>query len=164
MTNKHPYKFTPHGKANIAWSLQASREIADFARAVIAFKREQEAAIVEDRRWKMEDRENVEDGRDGRDGRLKIEDRKDREEELREQNSRIEQEKLEEIKNLADNPCADTRQAKCDRANTASKIAREKFGSPVSPAMKEFSAHPSEATLRATGKFFAIGMSYSEAE
>ena len=42
-------------------------------------------------------------------------------------------------------------------------MTREKFGSPVSPAMKEFSAHPSEMTLRATGKSFAIAMSSSEA-
>ncbi|HLB33645.1 MAG TPA: hypothetical protein VJK54_05360 [Chthoniobacterales bacterium] len=161
ITKKYPHNFTDTGKENIVWYLQASRETANFARAVIAFKKEQEAAIVEDRRWKMEDRENVEDGRDGR---LKIEDRKDREEELREQNSRTEQGKLAEIKALADSPCADNWEAKRDRANAVSKMTREKFGSPVSPAMKEFSAHPSEMTLQATGKSFVIAMSYSEAE
>ncbi|HLB33304.1 MAG TPA: hypothetical protein VJK54_03610, partial [Chthoniobacterales bacterium] len=137
LTRKYPRNFTDAGKENIAWSLQSSRETADFARAVIAFKREQEASNP-----RLSSQETA----------------------TREQNSRIEQGKLSEIKALANSPCDDDWRAKGERANAVSKMTREKFGSPVSPAMKEFIAHPSEATLRATGKSVAIAMSSSEAE
>ena len=43
------------------------------------------------------------------------------------------------------------------------KMAREKFGSPVSRAMKEFIVRPSEARLRATGKSSMIAMTADEA-
>ncbi|HLB33502.1 MAG TPA: hypothetical protein VJK54_04635, partial [Chthoniobacterales bacterium] len=157
----HPTWYSNAQKENITWSVQSARETADFVHAVVAFKKNQEAAIVEDRRWKMEDRENVEDGRDGR---WKMEDGKNREEEAaKEQNRRIEQGKLAEVKALAESPCEDW-SAKGDRANAIMKMTREKFGSPVSAAMKEFIAHPSEATLRATGKSSVIAMTPDEAD
>ena len=90
----------------------------------------------------MEDRENVEDGRARR---WKMEDGKGCEEVTGERE--IEQGKLAEIKAFADSPCENIWSAKRDRTNAIMKMTREKFGSPVSPAMKEFSAHPSEAML-----------------
>ena len=75
-----------------------------------------------------------------------------------------EQAKLADGKALATSPCDDDFWSQFNRGNAIMKMTREKFGSPVSPAMKEFSAHPSEMTLRATGKSFAIAMSSSEAE
>ena len=110
----------------------------------------------------MEDRENVEDGRDGR---WKMEDGKNREEEAaKEQNRRIEQGKLAEVKALADSPCENNGSAKSDRAYAVMKMTRKKFRSPVSAAMKEFIARPSETTLRATGKSSVIAMTAEEAE
>ena len=43
------------------------------------------------------------------------------------------------------------------------RMTREKFGSPISNAMKKFIAHPNEATLRASGKSFLIAMTADEA-
>ncbi|OHE77379.1 MAG: hypothetical protein A3F67_06940 [Verrucomicrobia bacterium RIFCSPHIGHO2_12_FULL_41_10] len=71
---------------------------------------------------------------------------------------------LAEIKALETSPCDDTLTAKRERANALMKMTHEKFGSPISQAMKEFMAHPNEITLRATGKPFLIAMSVAEAE
>ncbi|HLB34391.1 MAG TPA: hypothetical protein VJK54_09195, partial [Chthoniobacterales bacterium] len=124
-------------KENITWSVQSSRETATFAHAVIAFKREQEAALPALKKPM---------------------------EAAQEQNRRVEQGKFAEVKALADSPCEDSWGAKDERANAIMKMTREKFGSPVSPAMKEFIAHPSEATLRATGKSSVMAMTADEAE
>ncbi|HLB33294.1 MAG TPA: hypothetical protein VJK54_03560, partial [Chthoniobacterales bacterium] len=139
LSKKHPNWFTAAARENIIWSVQSVRETADFARAVVEFKRKQEALIVvSDRRREIEN--------------------------IRERDRRVEQEKLAEVKVLAESACADDSKAKIDRMNAIIKRTREKFGSPVSQVMKNFIEHPNEATLRAIGKSFVISMNADEAE
>ncbi|HLB34886.1 MAG TPA: hypothetical protein VJK54_11725, partial [Chthoniobacterales bacterium] len=71
---------------------------------------------------------------------------------------------ISEVKSLATTQCADDWDAQVERANAIMRMIREKFGSPISNAMREFIVHPSEATLRATGKSFVIAMTAAEAE
>ena len=75
-----------------------------------------------------------------------------------------EQADLADVKALATSPHADNMNENLDRANAIMKMTHKKFGSPVSPSMKEFMGHPSEATLKAAGKSTLIAMSAAEAE
>ena len=75
-----------------------------------------------------------------------------------------EQANIADVKALATSPCAGDWKSQLNRANAIIKMACEKFGSPVSQAMKAFIANPSETTLRATGKPAIIAMSATEAE
>ena len=147
LTRTYSWYFTDTGKENIAWSVQSVREAVDFTRAVIRFKREQETSI------------QARDGRGERGEEMHPE-----EERRRVQNAQIEQGKLAEIEALAASPCYETMSHTQERADTLMKMTREKFGSPVLPAMREFMTHPNEASLRATGKFSVIAMTADEAE
>lgn len=54
--------------------------------------------------------------------------------------------------------------ARWNHINNIIKMTREKLGSPISLAMKQFIKAPSKATLQATDKSFVIAMTASEAE
>ncbi|HLB34374.1 MAG TPA: hypothetical protein VJK54_09110 [Chthoniobacterales bacterium] len=151
--DEYPTDYTVDKINNIVWSIQAARETADFAHAVIAFKREQETVLTGD-------------------GRGKIADGRSHEEVLLEQNRRIEEEKFLEIKALTEKICEYDGYFSGQKENSCAQDKRvkqlimmhKKFGSPVSPAMKEFIAHPNEVTLKATGKSSMIAMTADEAE
>src|SRR3990167_1876546 len=81
LLNNYPNWFSDAGIENITWSVQSARETAAFEHAVVAFKREQEAGFPALKKPM---------------------------EAAQEQNRRIEQGKLAEIKALAGSPCGDT--------------------------------------------------------
>ncbi|OHE78133.1 MAG: hypothetical protein A3F67_06680 [Verrucomicrobia bacterium RIFCSPHIGHO2_12_FULL_41_10] len=168
-------------KYYLSWSVNTAREIADFARAVVRYRAEQEAAAA---RPVLEWKTRVERGfilakRDRSQKfwrKAEVEAREaiticqnveemNCEEATAQKDFWIEMAHIAELKALAMSSCdRKSRSLRTERMNTVMKMTREKFESPVSQAMKEFIAHPNEATLRATGKSFIMTMTASEAE
>ncbi|HLB33131.1 MAG TPA: hypothetical protein VJK54_02735 [Chthoniobacterales bacterium] len=183
--------FQPPGDHQVTmnFSISAIRETADFARAVAKYKIEQETkahgakpapewqtrieavfararAAKNESTWReagvaakevvtiCHNENNQEAQRIGMNS----------EEVAQQQNYWAEQASLSEVKALETSRCTSKWDKRLERANAIMKMTREKFGSPVSPSMKEFMVHPSEATLKAIGKSALIAMSSVEAE
>ena len=129
---------TAASQVNIDWAQQIKEELLPFAKAVAVFKSKEESFVIAPTAPDPE------------------------REALRQKTTLEEKAKLAEIKALAAKPCADTWGTKRDRANEIMKMTREKFGSPVSPAMKAFMAHPTSEML-ATAHPYSSRMSAEEA-
>ena len=167
---------------NLEWSISAAREIADFSRAVAQYKKtgyreenkSQDHAIIiaakEAFRTARELKNEDAWKRAGVAAREAITICQNNTQDI--SNEKVAQQKeywteqanLADIKFLALSPCPSDWRSSLERANAIMEMIHEKFGAPLSPAMKEFIAHPNEATLRATGKSSIITMSAAEAE
>ncbi|HLB33382.1 MAG TPA: hypothetical protein VJK54_04020 [Chthoniobacterales bacterium] len=170
---------------NLEWAVNTTREIANYAHAVANYKAEQEALHrnslcqpTESQGW--EKRVNLtwaQANREKNETAWKLAGAAAREamtkcqqvqgippqEILRQKAYWKERSDIAEFKALAMSFCANNWRARSKRIRDLMEMACKKFGSPISPTMKEFIAHPSEVTLRATGKSFVIPMTASEA-
>ncbi|HLB32716.1 MAG TPA: hypothetical protein VJK54_00615 [Chthoniobacterales bacterium] len=175
-----------NAQGTINFSIRVTRETADFARAVAKYKTEQEAHAHGARpvpEWKTRIEalfaraKAAKNESTWREAKVAAKEAMticqnnqttqgmSREEAAQQRDYWTGKANLAEIKALTTSPVGPVSwESTLNRANAIVKMTREKFGSPISPSMKEFMLHPSEATLKATGKSALIAMSTTEAE
>lgn len=184
------WKFSEGKNKNLDWVMRATYEAAEYARAVANYKIEQEArlgksvsqfpewehraesawarakAVKNKNAWesaKAAAKKAVTQYQQAH-GDLRM----TAEEIVRQQAYWTEKAHLAEVKALEVSPYYYSNYSdwgeRQGRVHALMEMTREKFGSPISPAMKEFIRHPNETTLKATGKSFVIAMTIPEAE
>ncbi|HLB33300.1 MAG TPA: hypothetical protein VJK54_03590 [Chthoniobacterales bacterium] len=173
---------TTTGQSSIGWSISAVREVATFTHVMTKCKEadfrwqesgSEEIITVAKEVFNVAKELNNEDawkkaGATAQKAAFYFKDMSSqgmsREEAIQQRNYWTEEANLADVKALATSPCNDNWEAKHNRANSIMKMVREKIGSPVSQAMREFMLHSNETTLQTTGKSSIIAMTSAEAE